>query len=108
MVRSICATRSGQARLWLRPSRKAEANSCPAIVSKPITETTHGFNRVTDLAEFFAQAAHVCIHCSSIDHAFVAPNFVEQAIAFLNPAPALHQRLQQFELQARETHLLAV
>src|SRR5438093_6955476 len=93
-ARSICATRSRQGRLWLQQSRKAGARSFSIIFSQPITEAADGFNRVAGFAEFFAQAAHVRIHCACVDDAFVAPDFIQQPIAVLYAAPALHQFLQ--------------
>ena len=48
------------------------------------------------------------IHSASVNHAFIAPNIVEQPIAFLHAAPALHQCAQQFELKTGQMHLPAV
>src|SRR4030095_2094804 len=59
------------------------------IFPQPIAETAHGFNCVAGFTEFFAQTAHVRVHGASVDHAFVAPDVVEQFIALLHPASAL-------------------
>ena len=61
----------------------------PLLFAEPIAETAHGFNRVAGFTEFFAQSAHVRVHGAGVDHAFVAPDVVEQFIALLHAAPAL-------------------
>ena len=45
---------------------------------------------------------------AGVDHAFVAPDVVEQFIAVLHAASALHQRPQQLELETSEMHPFAV
>src|SRR4029077_10386974 len=107
-VQSTCATPSKQQRLASQLSRRAGAKSSALGFSQPITETADGFNRVTSLAQFFTQPAHVRVHRASVDHAFVAPNFVKQPIAVLHAATALHQCAQQLELETGQVHLLAV
>src|SRR5205814_7457443 len=76
--------------------------------AQTIAETTDGFDRVTGLAQFLPQSAHVSIDGAGVDHAFVTPDVAEQAIAFLNATAALHQGAQQFEFDAGEMHDLAI
>ena len=42
-----------------------------------------------------------------VDHAFVAPDVVEQTIARLDATAPLHQRAQKFEFDAGEIHPFA-
>ena len=61
----------------------------PLLFAEPIAETAHGFNRVAGFAQLLAQTTHVRVHGAGVDHAFVAPDVVEQFIALLHPASAL-------------------
>ena len=68
----------------MQRSRRAEAKSSALGFPQSITETADGFNRVTRLAQFLTQPAHVRIHCAGVNHAFVTPNLVKKPIAFLH------------------------
>jgi len=59
------------------------------LFAEPIAETAHGFNRVAGFAQLLAQTTYMRVHGAGVDHAFVAPDIVEQFIAVLHPAPAL-------------------
>ncbi len=61
----------------------------PLLFAEPIAETAHRFNYIAGFAKFFAQAAHMRVHGAGVDHAFVAPDVIEQFIAILHPASAL-------------------
>ena len=63
--------------------------STARLFAEPITETSHGFNRVAGVAELFAESAHVRVHSAGVDHALVAPDVVKQFIAVLHTASAL-------------------
>src|SRR4051794_7098603 len=78
------------------PSRFAFANA--------VTETTHGFNRARGLAQFFSEATHMGIDGAGINHTFVTPDFVEEAVAFLDSSLAAHEHAEQLKLHARETN----
>ena len=56
-------------------------------IGKAIAKAAHRFDGVARLAQFVAQPAHVRVHRSRIDHAFITPHIVEQSIARLH-APA--------------------
>src|SRR4026208_1793921 len=68
--------------------------------AQTIAETANGFDSVAGLAQFLAQPANVSIDGSGINHAFITPDVAQQAIPFLHAAAPLHQRAQQFVLEA--------
>src|SRR5215472_594264 len=72
------------------------------LVADAIPKAADGLDDIAGLSEFFAQAADVRVHSASIDHAFVAPDLVEQFVSVLYAAPTLHQRPQQLELETGE------
>ena len=59
------------------------------LFAEPIAKAAHGFNHIASFAEFFAQSADVRVHSPGVDHAFVAPDVIEQFVAILHPASAL-------------------
>ena len=71
------------------------------LLAESITEPANRLDVIAGLAELVAQAPHVRVDCSRVDDALVTPDVVKQTIAFLHSAPALNQRLQKFEFDAR-------
>src|SRR5947209_9467729 len=69
-------------------------------IPKAITESANRFDLMSGLPELFAQALNVRINGARINHTFVTPNFVQQAIALLHTATPLHQQSQEPELDA--------
>src|SRR5437016_13709805 len=76
--------------------------------AQAIAETANSFDRITGPAQLLAQPANVSVNGTGIDHTFVAPNVAEQAIAFLNSPPPLHQRTEQFVLETGKMKYLAI
>src|SRR5437764_1325587 len=72
-----------------------------------ITEAADGLDRIGGLPEFFAKPAHVGIDGPRVDDAFVAPDFVQQAVPFLNASLPAHQHAEEPELHAGQAHLSA-
>src|SRR6202022_1964043 len=105
---TIFDRRHRQLQLSIQQSPRAESKTFLLFLAQPVTETADRFNNVSGFSELFAQAPHVGIDSSGVDHAFVAPNLVEQTVALLDAATPLHQRAQQFELKTGEIDTLAV
>src|SRR5438552_3948803 len=93
-------------------NKKSNCNNPPKharlTFAQTIAETADRFDRIAGLAQFLAQPADVSVNGAGIDHTFVTPDVAEQAVAFLNPAAPLHQRAQQFVLEAGEMNDFAV
>src|SRR6267143_4337294 len=90
----------------IQQSRRAESRT--SFLAQTVTKAADGFDNVSGLAELFAQTAHVSIDRARVDHTFVAPNFVQKAVALLDAAAPLHQRSQKFELETGEIDPLPV
>src|SRR5882724_5693640 len=76
--------------------------------AQTIAKTADSFDSVASLAQFLAQPADVGIDGAGIDHAFITPDVAEEAVPLLYAAPPLHQRAQQFVLEAGEMNYFAV
>src|SRR2546430_14642703 len=76
--------------------------------AQTIAETADGFDSIAGLAQFLTQPADVGVDGAGIDHTFITPDVAEQTVAFLDAAAPLHQRAQQFVLEAREMNDFAV
>src|SRR4051812_48344440 len=90
-----------------RGARKKRSNPLPPGFPDAITKPTDGFNCVSGFAEFFSQPANVGIDRAGVDHAFITPDLVEQAVAFLDASLPPHQHAEELELDTRQPHRFA-
>src|SRR5207244_96132 len=93
-------------------NKKPTSNNPPKharlAFAQTIAETTDSFDSVASLAQLLAQPADVSIDGAGINHAFITPDIAKKAVPLLHPAAPLHQRTQQFVLEAGEMNYFAV
>src|SRR5215210_101005 len=80
----------------------------PLLPCDAVAEAPHRLDAVRCRTKLLAQAAHVRVHCAGVDHAFVAPDVVEQRVAALHTPTPFDEQREELELGRRELDLLVL